>query len=407
MMPPTSSPLDPTTNSIMSDGRSRFWRVYAVPAGVFQSLMIGGGYGTGREIVEYFSRFGFVGGLLGLTLVAGCFAVLLAISYEFARCYRAYDYRRFIREILGHGWIAFEVVYLAMLALVLAVTAAASGRLVEDYLHLPAAVGVAALLLLVILFAFYGREWVTRVLAYKALFLCLVFVVYFLIVVFRTRERIAGQFSNHEIITGWVLAATRYFLYASVVVPTMLFATTAIETRQQAVTSGITSALMGVIPAALLHISFGAGYPEVLTRSIPLFWMVTGLKVPALTVAYLIVLFGSLFDVGIGFVQSVNERVDGWSMERRGRRIRPRTRASVALLCLLVSGGLSSIGIVRLIAVGYGTMAYGFLLLFVGPLFTVGIYRLVTTPYARTGRRLRWRAAVKWICGEVHAGEER
>lgn len=41
------------------------WRAYLVPAGVFQSLMIGGGYGTGREVVEYFSRFGFLGGLLG------------------------------------------------------------------------------------------------------------------------------------------------------------------------------------------------------------------------------------------------------------------------------------------------------------------------------------------------------
>ena len=45
------------------------WRTYVLPAAVFQSLMIGGGYGTGREIVEYFSRFGLLGGLLGLLVV--------------------------------------------------------------------------------------------------------------------------------------------------------------------------------------------------------------------------------------------------------------------------------------------------------------------------------------------------
>ena len=83
------------------DTLARVWRVYVVPAGVFQSLMIGGGYGTGREVVEYFSRYGFVGGLLGLVLVTACFAVLLAVSYEFARLYHVYDYRRFCRELLG------------------------------------------------------------------------------------------------------------------------------------------------------------------------------------------------------------------------------------------------------------------------------------------------------------------
>jgi len=338
--------------------------------------MIGGGYGTGREIVEYFTRFGFVGGLLGLVLVASCFAGLLAVSFEFARLYRAYDYRRFFRELLGRAWVAFEVVYLVMLALVLAVIAAASGSLAENYLRIPGTVGIAILLLLVIVFAFYGREWVKQLLAYKALILCAVFLVYFFVVLFRSGARIATQFGTHEVLSGWAVAALRYLLYSSVTIPTMLFATTAIQTRRQAVLSGTTSAIIGVTPAFLLHISFGAGYPEVLTRTIPLYWMVTSLKFPALTGAYLAVLFGSLFDVGVGFIQSINERFDGWSMEHRGTRISRGTRAVIALVCLLVSGSLSLVGIVRLIAQGYSTMAYGVLLLFVGPLLTVGIYRL-------------------------------
>jgi uncharacterized membrane protein YkvI len=352
------------------------WRVYLVPAGVLQSLMIGGGYGTGREIVEYFSRYGFLGGLLGLALVSCCFAVLLCVSYEFARLYRAYDYRRFFRALLGRGWVAFEVVYLLMFALVLAVIAAASASLVEEYLHLPGVLGVATLLALVVLFAFYGREWVTRILAYKALFLCAVFFMYFLVILSRSSGRIIAQFASHEILSGWGVAALRYTLYSSVVIPAMLFATTAIETRRQAVLSGITSAMAAVAPAILLHVSFGAGYPEVLTRPIPLYWMISLLKLPLLTVAYLIILFGSLFDVGIGFIQSVNERIDGGWMERYGRKITRPARAGIALTCVLVSGGLAQVGIVRLITQGYGTMAYGFLLLFVGPLLTIGIYRI-------------------------------
>jgi uncharacterized membrane protein YkvI len=354
------------------------WRVYVVPAGVLQSLMVGGGYGTGREIVEYFSRFGFGGGLLGLGLVAGCLAVLLAVSYEFARVFRAYDYRRFSRELLGRYWIAFEVVYLLMSALVMAVVAAASGSLVSQYLHVPAMAGVACLLVLIMLFAFYGRGWVTGVLAYKALILCVLLIGYFLIVVSRSSQQLVVQFARHEILPGWTGAAVRYVLYSSVVIPTMLFATTAIATRRQAVAAAVLGALAAVMPATLLHVSFGTAYPGVLGQSMPLYWMVSSLHMPVLTLAYIAVLFGSLFDVGLGFIQSVNERIDGWYVERGREAITRRSRALVALLCVVISGGFSLVGIVPLIAQGYGRIAYAFLALLVGPLLTIGIYRLAS-----------------------------
>ena len=133
-----------------------------------------------------------------------------------------------------------------------------------------------------------------------------------------------------------------------------------------------------------MHISFSAGYPQVLSASLPAYWMIAGLGLTPLTVAYGIVVFASLFDVGLGFLQSVNERLDGWSMERHGTSAPWQLQAAAALLCLCVSGGLSLVGVVPLIARGYGTMAWGFLVLFVGPLLTVGVYRLSRTgPPAR------------------------
>ena len=40
------------------------WTRYLVPGFVFQSVVIGGGYGTGAEIMQYFGVNGLVGGLL-------------------------------------------------------------------------------------------------------------------------------------------------------------------------------------------------------------------------------------------------------------------------------------------------------------------------------------------------------
>jgi uncharacterized membrane protein YkvI len=374
-------------------GLRRIWRAYIVPAAVFQSLMIGGGYATGREIVEYFSRHGLRGGLCGLALVAVCFSVLLSISYEFARIYQAYDYRSFFRELLGKAWVAFEVLYLAMFALVVAVVCAASGSLVEDYLHLPSYLGMV-LLLIVVPFAFYGREWVTGLLAFKALVLCVVVLSYFLIVGWRFEDRIAAEFARSQIDSGWMLDALRFTLYASVIIPVSLFAARAIETRRQAVISGVASAFGGMIPGALMHVSFAAGYPEVLSVQVPAYWMIVSLGIPALTIAYVTVLFGSLLDVGLGFIQSVNERLDEWSLERRGRGVGRRMHAAIALMCVVVSGVLSLVGVVPLIAKGYGTMAWGFLFLFVGPLLTLGVWKISSQRAAGT-RPLMSRARVE------------
>ena len=355
---------------------SRLWRVYVLPAAVFQSVVIGGGYGTGREIVEYFTRFGAAGGLFGLVTVMACLAVLMAMSYEFARQYKAYDYRRFFRELLGPGWIAFEILYLVMFALVLAVIAAAAGKLFQDRAHIPGVLGISLLLLLVIVLVFFGRQWVTRMLAFKAALLSAVFVVYFFVIASSATPAIIAELRRMEILRGWVGGALHYTLYSSVVIPAMLFATAAIRTRREAFISGAISATCGMIPGILLQLSFAAGYPAVLHQAIPAYWMIAGLSIRALTAAYLVVLFGCLLDTGLCFIQSVNERVDGWRLETHRPPLSRAARVCVAIACAVASGGLSLFGVVRLIAQGYGTMAWGFLVLYVAPIMTIGVRRL-------------------------------
>ena len=50
--------------------RRRKWTRYLTPGLVFQSVLIGGGYGTGAEIARYFGCHGLMGGLLALGAAA-------------------------------------------------------------------------------------------------------------------------------------------------------------------------------------------------------------------------------------------------------------------------------------------------------------------------------------------------
>ena len=103
------------------------YRKYLLPGFVFQSIVIGGGYGTGRELVEFFLTEGPAGGYLGMLISTVIWGVILALSFELARAGRFFDYRTFLSSLLGRGWVAFEVLYVLQVILTVAVVGSASG----------------------------------------------------------------------------------------------------------------------------------------------------------------------------------------------------------------------------------------------------------------------------------------
>ena len=73
---------------------------FVLPGIILQSVMIGGGYATGREIVEYGAKYGALGWLSGLGTFLG-FAVIAALTYELIRLTKAYDFKTFMKTIGG------------------------------------------------------------------------------------------------------------------------------------------------------------------------------------------------------------------------------------------------------------------------------------------------------------------
>lgn len=65
----------------MSILTSKRFQKYFVPGIVFQSCVIAGGYGTGRELVEYFMGYGPKGGLLRACVSYLCWCGPLSVRY--------------------------------------------------------------------------------------------------------------------------------------------------------------------------------------------------------------------------------------------------------------------------------------------------------------------------------------
>ncbi len=356
---------------------SKFFKVYIIPGAVFQSVMVGGGYGTGREIVEYFTSYGFFGGLLGLGIALAAMAVILALTFEFARLFQVYDYRNFFRILLGRGWIAFEVLIILLFLLVLAVLASAAGNILRDNFGIPYAAGLLIMLIVVGVLTFFGRDVIAKVLTFWSFFLYAVFFTFFISVFSGNWSAISNAFEHAEILHGWWQSGFKYALYNIAAVPLLLYIARVFETRSQALRSGVVASVIAMLPAVVFQFAFFAAYPEILEQAIPTYWMMGQLGMSVLLVVYSVMLFGTFIETGAGMLQGINERIDAYLLEKRGAGLGRISHAVIAVSAIVVSAILSLWGITNLIAQGYGTMAWGVLVIYVVPLLTVGLYRII------------------------------
>lgn len=355
-----------------------------VPAGVFQSVVVGGAYGTGREVMEFMSSYGPWGGLAGIGLVLVAFWAVLGVAFEFARRTRAYDYRHFLRELLGRGWVAYEACFILLLVIVLAVTGAAAGNVLAETFGTSPATGTLAMLAAVVVCNFFGRRLVEVTLTLGAIALSLGLLAYGVMMWVAAGDAIRSSFAAAPTQPGWALAAFKFALYNSALVPVLLYATTDISHRREAFGAAFLAACAGVLPALVLHVSFMAHPAELASQSLPAYWMIDRYGSRTFLLVYVALLFITIVQTGVGVLQGLNERLDAWWRETHRRALPPVLHALVAGLATALSLWLSGLGIVALIARGYGTLAWGFLLVFTLPLLTLGVRRILGSPPANS-----------------------
>lgn len=359
----------------MSARLPSFIRRYLLPGFVFQSVVIAGGYGTGRELVEFFLTQGPVGGLLAIAVSTAVWSAVCMASFEFARLFRVYDYRTFFQELLGPGWVLFEVAYVAMMLIVLAVVAAASGQILLETFGLPYAVGVGGVMAAVGVLVLGGSGVIEKALAGWSAVLYVVYVVFFVWCFVRFDTEILNALGTGEVGTGWAMAGVRYAGYNLAVIPAVLFTVRHQRTRRDSLGAGALAGVIAIVPGLLFYLCTLARYPLILGAPVPANVLLELLGSRTFQVTFQVVLFGTLIETGAGLIHAVNERVAHVYTER-GTRMPAWLRPAVAMGFLVVAAALSSFGLVELIARGYGTLTWVFLVVFVIPILTLGVWRI-------------------------------
>ncbi|MCH8935549.1 MAG: hypothetical protein IIB90_07480 [Gemmatimonadetes bacterium] len=356
--------------------RESVFKRYFLPGFVFQSVVIAGGYGTGRELAQFFLTRGPLGGLLSMVLVSTViWSAVAAASFELARMYGTYDYRSFFQHLLGRAWFLYEICYFGLLLIILAVIAAAAGSILEDTFGLPYAFGVVTIMIAVGFLVFRGTAVIEKFFAGWSFVLYAVYLVLFVWCFIRFGPDIVAGFGAVGLDTDWIVGGIEYAAYNLALIPAILFTIRHAKTRREAVGAGLLTGPIAMFPALLFYVAMVGQYPEIMGEAIPANFLLDILGSRAFQLTFQIVLFGTLIETGTGMIHAVNERM-ATRFRERGMELPPYARPVIALTLLVIGALVSSFGLINLIAKGYGTLTWLFLIVFVVPVLTLGIWKI-------------------------------
>ena len=375
---------------------------YLVPGFLFQSVVIGGGYGTGNEIAQYFGIHGMGAGIVGMIVTTLVWAVVAAATFEFCRVFKTYDYNTMSQKLLGPVGYLYEVCYIVLMLIVLGVINATASSMISDLTGWTGWIGVIILSLGIIYLILRGTETIEKVLSFWSYVLYAVYAVFMITCFVRFGPMISeafgagrGEYTKEFInASGETIVSTigglslgsaivdgfKYSFYNLGIVPAILYTVRECETRKQAVLCGLLAGIIGVVPAFLLLLAMGGALPEAVfnanNNGTAVSAIFAKLDMRWLYVIFEIVLFGTLIETGSGFIKAVDDRIE-ISAAKSGEATPTWVRPVVAVGLTLLGVAVSTFGLTGLIAKGYGTICWGFLIVYVIPMLTLGIYKIV------------------------------
>ncbi|MQA83743.1 MAG: hypothetical protein GEV03_03670 [Streptosporangiales bacterium] len=358
---------------------------FVLPAAIFQIVVVGPGFSTGREVVEYAGQLGALGIWTIVVLLVG-FAVLCTIAYELARILRVYNYREYVRKLKGPLWPLFDLIWIVFMIVVTGIVTSAVGEVLSGSFHVPYLLAVIGVLVAIGIVLFSGRSILEGFDLLGSILFSVGIIVLAIFVLVRRWDEAAGVIASGDVsqspsptVAAALVSGLVYVGYNIPSVVPVLFCLDRQQKRRETITAGILSGVFVTIPFVLTYLAVQSFYDEGVTEA-PIPWLVMLERTGGigLSLLFAVVLVYAVVDTSAAMIRAFLDRVDS-ALAGLGRRgLTPRARTVWIVGVLVLAFVLSRIGIIALVSQGYTYLAYAFLIVFVLPLVTRGVYLILT-----------------------------
>lgn len=330
-------------------------------AATYIGTVVGAGFGSGQEVLQFFGFYG-AKGLLGVVVATLMFAFFGIQIMHLGHRLHARSHREVLIYLCGPslGKLMDWVITLFLLGAT-SVMLAGSGAIFAEHLHLPYWVGVISTIVLVILTALFGLR---GILAVNSLIvpLLIIFVTgicgYNLLGHTHLVESISIYRPDLGVAPHWLLAAILYVAY-NLILTTAVFAPLGAKIHDpNLLTAGglLGGGILGLL-AFMLTLTLLVHYPTVTRYQVPILYVISpyGLGIKIL---FTLVLWGEIFSTIIGDVYGLTAR------------LQQATSLPGLLLtgtCLGLATLITQFGFAKLVSIIYPLLGY-ISLIFIGAL---------------------------------------
>jgi len=318
---------------------------------VYIGTVVGAGFATGQEVLQFFVRFG-IGGLWGILLSTALFVLYGVLIMQLGMAFSA---RSHLEVIQGIGGASFGVLMdaLIMLSLFGATTAmlAGSGALFAQQFGLPTALGSGVMAILTAITVMRGLRGVINAISAVVPFLLVSVIgisVYALIVSPPNLQ--TPQVSGGGLMGNWLWAAILYASYnilmsASILAPLG----GAAADRRQVLRGGALGGIGLGAASLLIYLALSASSAETQGYAVPLLH-IAGAIGPLAAALFSTVLLAEIYTTAVGSLYGFSARLAGFRLMGTSTKI---------ILATVLAFFASLLGFTNLVRTLYPLQGYG------------------------------------------------
>ncbi len=342
-------------------------------------IHVGGGFATGNQTVNFFVKYGW------MTVFMPALAMLILnlvfrFGLENAQLNSVSNYREWsdavfypLNKIFSN---LYEVCYIIILILAVSASIAGAAALLQTY-GLPYGLGVILTGGIFFLLTIFGKELISR----ASTFMTVCIVISMLVIVFfgltDARADLGAMVSTSNEPMGMgaaVWAMLQYAGYQAYTVATISPYASVLKTKENVTKMTVINFIINTSMLGLSALMLLAWMPHLNGETLPILFIATSTGHGWLRYLYSIILFMAFVSTGIGCIFGFVTRFENkvlTNMDITGRR------AIISLVSMIVSMGVSMLGLTVIVSKGYAYMGLIGIFLVIIPCLTLVVYRNV------------------------------
>jgi len=341
------------------------WGAWAV-ACVWFTTHFGGGFASGRQLIDFYVKYGWYAIFTPIVSVA-IMTLVLHSAWSFSVREKVYDYRSWsVAYFKPFGVlepffsVIIEIMYLIILLLATAVAFSTGGSLITRmFPYLPYNMVTLVLAFMIFVFTIWGAEIVRRSVTIMGVTVIIgIFIVYV--------SNLSSNLSKLAAVVGSFPSANGGFwdaMWQSVkyagLQSSLIGAYTAVADSLHTQKDVNKAAFIGFVVTVSFMLLAATGilthYPDILTETVPITYVTerSGTAGTFGVIIVTVIILLALVSTGVGLIYGGARRISNWWVKRTGTTNTRKADVVASAVYVMISWGIASFGLIRLISQGY------------------------------------------------------